>query len=391
MKKKQVLVIFTGALELGGIERSLLGLLSVFDYEKYDVDLFLYGHHGPLFSMIDKRVNILPEVKELAYLRESFSTKINNGCFYSAALRVRDWFISRFKRIDNNKTWAQIMKKCAPALSKQYDLAISFFRPFDYIDEKVNANRKVGWIHTDYSNKNELFISVKEDYMKVQLIAAVSEQCKQAFCNAFPELKDRVFVVENILFKDHIIRSAEDKSVKDEMPDDGSIKLLSIGRFCTAKNFDNIPDICKKIRKSGLNVKWYLIGFGSDELLIRQKIEEANMQEHVIILGKKDNPYPYIKECDLYVQPSRYEGKCVSVIEAQILNKPVIITDYATSSSQLENRVDGIIVPLDNGQCAEGIVQLLCNPVQMKELSNNCKKRDYTNSSEIEKLYQLMN
>lgn len=389
--KKQILVVFTGSMEIGGIERSLLGLLSAFDYEKYDVDLFLYGHHGPLFSMIDKRVNILPEVKELAYLRESFGTKIKNGCYYSAMLRLIDHIKSKYRKVDNDKTWARIMNACAPKLSKHYDLAISFFRPFDYISEKVDSDIKVGWIHTDYSNQEELYTAVEDDYKKVQMIAAVSEKCKESFCTSFPSMNDKVFVVENILSSEIIVKSANMFSVKDEMPDDGSIKLLSVGRFCTAKNFDNVPDICKKIRSSGLNIKWYLIGFGGDEPLIRQKIEESDVKKFVILLGKKDNPYPYINECDLYIQPSRYEGKCVSVIEAQVLQKPVVITNYATSSSQLEDGKDGIIVPMDNEDCAQGIVKLLNNPEKMEILKNNCKCRDYSNSTEVEKLYQLMN
>lgn len=114
------------------------------------------------------------------------------------------------------------------------------------------------------------------------------------------------------------------------------------------------------------------------------------MQDSVIILGKKDNPYPYIKECDLYVQPSRYEGKCVAVREAQMLGKPVVITNYATSAGQLENGVDGIIVPLDNEACAKGIADVLNNPKLIHNLSEACKNRSYANTEETEKLYQLI-
>ena len=174
------------------------------------------------------------------------------------------------------------------------------------------------------------------------------------------------------------------------MPATGYIRLLSIGRYCTAKNFDNIPDICALLVSAGLNVKWYLIGFGRDEELIRQKIIEADMVEHVILLGKKGNPYPYIRACDLYVQPSRYEGKCVTVREAQMLGKPVVITRYATSSSQLEDGVDGMIVPMDNASCAAGIADLLRDSERMQRLSHACKSRDYSNRQEAGKLYQIM-
>ena len=114
------------------------------------------------------------------------------------------------------------------------------------------------------------------------------------------------------------------------------------------------------------------------------------MQEYVIILGKKENPYPYIKACDIYVQPSRYEGKCVAVREAQILGKPVIITNYETSASQLENGVDGIIVPMDNQSCADGIIRLIRNKELQKKLVFNMEKREYTNANEINKIYQLI-
>lgn len=136
--------------------------------------------------------------------------------------------------------------------------------------------------------------------------------------------------------------------------------------------------------------KWYLIGYGGDEELIRSKIKEHHMEEYVIILGKKVNPYPYIKACDLYIQPSRYEGKCVTVREAQILNKPVVITNYATAGSQLTDGFDGIVVPMDNQGCAEGIIQLLNNKELMYRLSENTKTVDYTNSKEVEKLYSII-
>ena len=167
------------------------------------------------------------------------------------------------------------------------------------------------------------------------------------------------------------------------------IRLLSIGRFCVQKNFDNVPDICRRLRERGLHVKWYLIGYGAEEI-IRQKIEEAGMQEHVVILGKKENPYPYIKACDLYVQPSRYEGRSVCVIEAQILGKPVVITRYPTSGSQLTDGVDGVIVPLDNEGCAEGIADLLRNGTIQETLRRNCRSASYDGAAGLRQLYAMM-
>ena len=114
------------------------------------------------------------------------------------------------------------------------------------------------------------------------------------------------------------------------------------------------------------------------------------MEQNVIWLGKKSNPYPYIKGCDLYIQPSRYEGKAVTVREAQILHKPVVITNFATSASQLQDGYDGIIVPMKNEECAMKIVELLKDEKRMNQLIDNTYKNDYSNRQELEKLYALI-
>ncbi len=133
-----------------------------------------------------------------------------------------------------------------------------------------------------------------------------------------------------------------------------------------------------------------MIGYGSGENLILQKIKEAGMEKHVVILGKKSNPYPYIKECDINVLPSRYEGKSVTVREVQILYKPVVVTNYPTSSSQILNGKDGVTVPLDNQGCAEGILHLIQDKTKQQEIIDYLHTHDYGNEREAEKLYKLL-
>jgi glycosyltransferase involved in cell wall biosynthesis len=151
-----------------------------------------------------------------------------------------------------------------------------------------------------------------------------------------------------------------------------------------------VPDICRRIREKGIGLQWYIIGFGNDTL-IRQRIHEAGMEDYVIILGKRTNPYPYMKACDIYAQPSRYEGKSVTVREAQMLCKPVVVTDYPTAKSQIQDGVDGVIVPLDNEECAQGIVDFIHNKPLQNQIVDYLKTHDYGNEDEAEKLDKLIN
>ena len=373
----------------------MLGLLDTIDYSKYAVDLFLLSHSGEFMPLINEHVNLLPENSSYKALTQPISTNLRNGnigiAFARCYARMRSALSRGALHFPHNykQYFHKLSMPYLPNIPGEYDLAISFNDPHYIIGEKVNAKDKLAWFHTDASRIQFCDNIEKEMWGMSDYAVNVSENCKAAFDKAHPYLsRFHSLLIENILPKELICKQAEES--QNDMPSKGSLALLSVGRFCDAKNFDNVPDICRRLVADGLDVKWYLIGYGGDEPLIRQKIDDAGMQERVIILGKKDNPYPYMRACDLYVQPSRYEGKAVTVREAQLLGKPVVITNYATSGSQLEDGVDGVIVPLDNAGCAAGIAALLRDPARMQRLSENCAKRDYTNSAEVEKIYTLM-
>ena len=391
---KHILIIHFN-MELGGAESSLLGLLDTIDYSKYAVDLFLLNHSGELMPLINDHVNLLPEIPSYKALTQPISANMRNGNIQTALLRcyarARSSLSSGALHLPHH--YKQYFHKlCVPHLPSipgEYDLAISFNDPHYIIGEKSTAKVKLAWFHTDASRIRFCDDIEKEMWGMSDYVVNVSENCKNAFDEAHPYLNEsHSLVIENILPRELIRRQAQQP--QEDMPTGTGRTLLSVGRFCDAKNFDNVPDICRRLVEDGLDVKWYLIGYGGDEALIRRKIDEAGMQERVVILGKKDNPYPYMRACDLYVQPSRYEGKAVTVREAQLLGKPVVITSYATSASQLDDGVDGVIVPMDNAGCAAGIAETLRDSARMQLLSENCAKRDYTNGAEVEKIYALM-
>ncbi|MDY4488037.1 MAG: glycosyltransferase [Candidatus Limivicinus sp.] len=395
--KKKILFIMP-SMFIGGAERSLLGLLETIDYTQYDVSLFLYRHEGEFLAYIPDQVNLLPPMKEYG----TFDVPIRSLLFSrrwrfglarlisKAALKIHCLISGEKKGVWMSMQYtARYLLPLLPEIPGEYDLGVMFLGVADPLIHKVKAQKKVTWCHTDYDTLYPNKEIDRKTYETVDHVVFVSDACREKMARFYPALLDKTRVIENLLGEKLLLQQAE-VPVNDMPHLDEGYRLLSIGRFSEAKNFDNVPSICKSLLGMGLNVSWYLIGYGGDEELIRQKIIEAGMEEHVILLGKKENPYPYIKACDLYVQPSRYEGKCVTVREAQMLGKPVVITRYATSASQLEDGVDGIIVPMDNEGCAAGIAGLLRDPAQMERLSQTCESRDYSNRQEVEKLYQMM-
>ena len=395
MKK---ILIFSHAMELGGAERALLGLLETIDTTKYSVDLFLMRHQGELLKYIPDNINLLPENKKYSCLAIPMKEVIRQRQFGVAFGRIKGIFAAK-KRVkqlrlgENNITNEYSHKYTLPYLPQvnniDYDVVISFVSPHYFAAERVNAQKKIAWIHTDYSTLSVDVVSELKMWASYDHIISISDDVTKSFVKTFPSLKEKIVMIENIMPMKYMQELANAFSAEEEMPK-SEVSLLTIGRFCNAKRMDEIPQICKRIRESGIDAKWYLIGFGGDEALIRQRIAEAGAEDYVIILGKKENPYPYIKACDIYIQPSRYEGKSVAVREAQILNKPVIITNYATAASQLNDGVDGVIVPMDINACADGIIKVIKNKELQEKLVENTKKTDYTNASEINKFYNLM-
>lgn len=400
MYVKKNILICSHAMEIGGAERSLLDLLYSFDYDSYNVDLFLYRHSGEWLKDIPSNTNLLPENSKYASLLIPMRMLVKGKKWDILFLRLLGKLAAdMYTKVHHLKRSAvaieyshKFTRYCLPKIQKNkcYDLAISFLTPHYFVSEKVNAKCKIAWIHTDYATIDVNIKSELQMWSKYDYIISISGECTKSFLEKFPILSDKIIQIENILSDDLIKKKSLESYDEEQLFQNNFINILSVGRFSEAKNFDNVPEICKRIREKGLNIKWYLIGYGGDEEIIRNKIHEFNMEKYVIILGKKENPYPYIKNCDVYIQPSRYEGKSVAVREAQILQKPVIITNYLTAKSQLKDGYDGIIVPLDNEECAEGISYVLRDKALMNTLSYNCSVNDYSNIGEIEQLYNII-
>ncbi|MCU6710296.1 glycosyltransferase [Paenibacillus sp. J5C_2022] len=396
------LLIASYDMEVGGVERSLAGLLDHLDYDRYDVDLMLYRHSGDFMSLLSDRARLLGEVPEYATFRASIGETFRSG--YSrigltrllsrahAELAGRLGRIAEPGYIQQQLMWSYALP-FLPRHSGRYKAAISYLWPHYFVAEKVEADVKIAWIHTDYSTIAALRKLDLRMWRKFDYIVAVSEACRSSFLQVYGELEDRVIVMENLIAPDTIrLLTDEQKGETDNpMLQDNRFKLLTVGRLSHAKGIDNAVRALSLLKKRGYDeIAWYVVGYGGDEGMIRALIQEFGLEDSFILLGKQSNPYPYMQACDLYVQPSRYEGKAVTVIEAQILCKPVLITDYPTAHSQVMSGYDGCIADNTVEGIADGIERLYRHEELRARLSHNCQGLQFDNEQELEKLYQLL-
>ena len=401
MKKK--IFINIHYLEIGGAERALLGLLSALDPKKVDIDLFVNQHTGEFMSLVPDYVNLLPEISKYTCIERPIKDIVKEGHLGIALRRLWVKYMHRqylkTLTVEERKNDSSVFQYVADAVESalpsleyfgEYDLAISFLQPHNIVLHKVKARKKICWIHTDYStihvnHDKELPIWSGFDY-----VVSISDDCTKAFLQTFPEVKDKIVLIENILSPLFVKQQAELDDLSEEMPDErGGVKILTIGRFSPPKKIEGIPHICAEMEQMGVNFKWYVIGYGPDDE-IQAALDRYQMRHRMVLLGKKINPYPYIKACDIYVQPSIYEGKSVTVREAQMLYKPVVITDYPTAKSQITSGIDGVIVPLDGAETAKGIVAVIKNTELRDRIINYLKSHDYGNEVEVEKINRLM-
>ena len=398
--KKSTVLIISANLEVGGIERSLIGLLGVFDYNRFDVDLMLYRHQGSFLKLLPKGPRLLPQISEYSTFERPIIQILREGHVRIALARLRAKFSSQLDGqrhgiqepgyIALQRGWRYALP-CLPMIHGQYDLAISFIVPHYTVTERVNAKIKIGWIHTDYRvipNDGNYEAAMWE---RLDYIVAVSNECRESFLERFPQFLRKTIVIENILSSDFIRRQAMEFDCDKEMPPEtGLTRILTVGRFTHQKAFDEAVLACRKLIEVGCNIRWYAIGYGPDESMIHELIAAHGLAGRFIILGVKTNPYPYMRVCDLYVQPSRYEGKAVTVREAQILGKPVLITRFPTASSQVEEGVDGHICELGVDGVAAGVRRLIDDSAYRNRIAATAASRDYDNKDEVKKIYSLI-
>ncbi|MEI6578077.1 MAG: glycosyltransferase, partial [Eubacteriales bacterium] len=346
--KKRLLFVIPSLCE-GGAEKSLLTLLSLMDYEKYEVDLFAFNPTGMLAEMLPENVNVLNLPKDYITSRlpliKSFFTFALRGKFKLAFYRFRySQILRKYSYTNKAEQYAwKYLTKFLPVFDNKYSVAIGYLEktPNYFIVDNVRAKSKIAYIHSDYE-KLEVDADFDNRYFaKINWVVTVSKVCAESLIKIIPAIKSKTTVIENIILKEEIERlSMSSPLFEGEFA--GKI-LLTVGRISREKGIDLAVEACKTLLVDGWQVRWYHIGTGDLQEEIQSMIDANGLKNSFILLGKKKNPYKYMAQCDIYVQPSRFEGKSIAIEETKALAKPIVATRFSTVVNQIEDGITGFI------------------------------------------------
>jgi glycosyltransferase involved in cell wall biosynthesis len=391
--KKKILFIMP-SLQAGGAEKCLVNLLNEFDYDRYDVDLLLLSKTGIFLKLVPSPVRVFTLEDDYTVFSKnilsSVLTFLSKGKFGLAFSRIA--FTIKNRTIKNTgiaeqHSW-QYLKKAIPKNDTSYDVALGFLeKTAIYLTvDCIKAQKKIGFINNDYKML-DLDANYDAPYFeKLDYLVTVSESCEKVLQDSFPNLTSKIKMMYNILSEKAIYNLASQKIEGL----DSNFNLVTLGRLSRQKGFDIAIQACALLIAKGVAIKWYILGEGEERSALEQLIKEYKMESNFILLGIKENPYPYINNATIYVQPSRFEGKSLAIDEAKILHKPILVTNFTSAKDQITNLENGVIVDLNAVSIAQGISDLLHNDVLRSQLVSNLEKHHYGTESEIEKLYQLI-
>ena len=387
-------------MNIGGTEKALLTMLNEIGSSKYDITLLMLEEYGGFLNEIPSFVkvkyvneykNIKPLIKEPPKLLAK--ELIRNRKYLKGLLILLNYSISKIT--NNTSYYYKYISKNIRNIEEDYDLAVAYAGPMDFITyfvlNKIKAKKKVQWIHFDITKIGFNKKFAEKNYKKFDKIFVVSEEGKEKLINLIPALNNKVEAFFNIISCNLI----ENMSKNEKGFDDSfnGVRILTVGRLSKEKGQDLTINVLARLKNEGYNIKWYCIGDGPEKDNYKQIIKNLNIENDYILLGSKLNPYPFMKYCDIYVQPSRYEGYCITLGEARCFDNPIVTTNFTGAKEQIKNEVTGLICDISE----EGIYKSVKRLLDDKDLYTNIKininfsKEIVDSTNEISKLDKVLN
>lgn len=391
MNRKIKLLFIISNINIGGPQKSLLALLDNIDYSKFDVSLCSLNPHGTLKNYYNENITFI-KTPSLLYastlpkkdILSSLIFFLRNKKYSMFFDALRSIFKYVFTKENMNQQRQKFWKKynnTLPKIDGNYDLSFGILGLSTYaVVDLVDSNKKYHWIRSDTRilNRNEKIDN--EYYKKIDGSLSVSTKTKSIFEDIYPFMRGKIDVFNNHIPISLYNKLSYDKSLMEV--EEETIKLITITRLDPLKGIEFAIEACAILVEKGYKVKWFILGGGKYENKVREKIKEKHVENHVILLGFQLNTLMFIKDADIFVHPSRTEGKSNAVDEAKYMKKPIVVTNYDTVGDQIIHNYNGLISNMDGKDIALSIIKIIENKGLKNELISNTRS-DEGSTSEI--------
>ena len=380
MKKKKILFSCYG-LGIGGIEKCLVNLVNALPEDRYDVDILLMNPEYDFLDQLRRPVRFLEMFDYVANVHETMpEIRRRGGILRNPGLTLR-WCLFRLELKFGRKPWRWFR-----SLPERYDVAVAYSQndlSAYYVIDKVKADRKVFWYHNGaYERGGWQYERDKAYYPKFDYAVAVSTDCANVLRERFEFEQGRLIVLRNICDAD-TIRTRAGAFVPDSFRD-GPFHIVTVGRMTVEKGASLAVEACRILREQDFDICWHWLGDGNQRDVIQCVIAQYGLERHFILEGNQENPYPYVRNAQVYVQPSHYEAYSTTVTEARVLGVPIVTTDVGGMRDQLADGENGFIVPIDAAAIAEAVKRLLTDGELRGSFTKRLQNEDFSPEKALE-------
>ena len=397
--KKVLFVINT--LGGAGAEKALIELLKHFPREQYEVSLYVLLDQGELISQIPEHVEVLNREYSDASVLSKEGKKVLNRKIWKrlwirgAVLRnlsflLRNTFVMLKKgKLSPDKLLWRVMSDSGQSIKEHYDMAVAYLEggATYYVHDHINADRKFTFLHVDYRFAGYTRELDKNCYPDFDRIFTVSDEVKKSFVKVYPECSQNTYVFHNLIDQKEIRRKAELPGGFEDSYD--GKRILTVGRLTAQKAYEISIDAMKILKDHGVKARWYVLGEGELREKLQSQINRLGLQEDFVLLGAKTNPYPYYRQCNLYVHATRFEGKSIAIQEAQTLGCTILVSDSSGNREQVIQGEDGMMCSLTPEAVSRNIEELLKNPQKCRELGQKASVKLSSEDKDVLKLFQI--
>ncbi len=381
---KRILFLI-GNLESGGVSKSMVSLLNTIDRQQYEVSLWMGSPEGLFRDLLPKDITLLSDERITLLLKgtRGLQPLLRRGHFFLFLGSILRLMLAGISKAYAGWLLARLM----PAIGREeYDLIVDYNGQHQlyYMVDKLRGRRKASFFHSDYAKWPYYYRMDKRYYPHVDRILTISEVCVQSLKNYFPEQAKKVELMENIT-SPALIRSMAEQQITDF---EGELKILTLGHICKNKGTDLAIRAAAILRDNGIRFKWFFLGKEAEDF--RGLIAQLGLDEYIVYLGMRANPYPYLKQADLYVHPSLYEGKSIALDEAKLLCKPIVVTNFSTVRDQFQDRTNASICRMEPASIASAVEELLGDAALRTSYVQYLQAHQTDNTSEVNKIYAMV-